>query len=307
MTVVSLDNPSPGDIAIANGLVAPVIGCHAGRGIHVTIPDDWQARCMAGEWIAGCTSTAKDRYYANILISDLQQSRWSNPTYTAGLNATWLANFISKVTGASPVIRLVMAGDSITAGLDVSFPQLRIMVNDNLLAREYNVIWLNVGVITNGPYPVKDSQAVGGNTVAQGTAYIAPYYGVGKIRSTVWRVMYGANNVTSPASFNADYAAELAAIQTAEPASCVSVGLVTPTTIPAYQAITDTFNAALPGIVATAFAGGQDVILEASAGLVVPGDLIDHVHPNAAGNLKISVVAANGIVAACQLAGYLPP
>lgn len=305
MSNVTLSNPSPGDIAIANGLVAPVIGCRAGLGVHVSIPPDWQARCLAGEWVAGCNSSAKDRIFRSLVVSDLHQSRWANPTYTGGLNATWLANFIAKVSGSAPTIQLVMAGDSITASLDLQ-GQLRSMVNDNLLAREYNVIWSNIGIITDGPNPIRAHQGVGGNTVAQGTAYVPLYYGAGKIRSTVWRLLYGANNVASPASFNADYAAELDAIKTAEPTACVSVGLVTPTTIPAYQTNVDAFNAALPGIVATAVSGGQKVVLEASAGLVTATDLLDHVHPNAAGNLKLSVAAANGIVAACQAAGYLP-
>lgn len=306
MSYVVLNNPSPGDINIANGLVPPVIGCHAGQGIHVVIPGNWLALCNAGVWVEGCSSTAQDRIFASIAISDLQQSRWSNPTYTAGLNVTWLANFISKVSGAAPIINLVMAGDSITASLDLQ-GQMRGMVNANLLARELNCIWNNVGEINDGPYPIHTYQAVGGDTVAQVTAYVAPFYGVGKIRSTVWRILAGANNALAPASFNTDYAALLSAIKTAEPTACVSVGLVTPQANPTAQTNINAFNAALPGIVSTAVTGGQKVILEASGGLVEPGDFIgDGVHPNTAGNLKISVVAANGIVAACQSAGFLP-
>lgn len=43
------------DADVCNALVLPVAGCHAGAGIHITIPPDFVARVQAGEQVAGCT------------------------------------------------------------------------------------------------------------------------------------------------------------------------------------------------------------------------------------------------------------
>lgn len=46
------------DADVCNNLDMPKLGCHAGSGLHVAIPVDWQARILAGQQVSGCT------YYA---------------------------------------------------------------------------------------------------------------------------------------------------------------------------------------------------------------------------------------------------
>lgn len=43
------------DADVCNNIDPPVIGCHAGAGLHVTIPGDWQARILAGQQVPGCS------------------------------------------------------------------------------------------------------------------------------------------------------------------------------------------------------------------------------------------------------------
>lgn len=40
---------------LLNNLEPPTRGCHAGDGIHIAIPADWQTRIAAGQAVAGCT------------------------------------------------------------------------------------------------------------------------------------------------------------------------------------------------------------------------------------------------------------
>ena len=44
-----------GDADVCNALSPPTQGCHAGAGIHVVIPADWQARIAAGQDVPGCS------------------------------------------------------------------------------------------------------------------------------------------------------------------------------------------------------------------------------------------------------------
>jgi len=44
-----------GDADVCNALSLPTQGCHAGAGIHVVIPADWQARIAAGQDVPGCS------------------------------------------------------------------------------------------------------------------------------------------------------------------------------------------------------------------------------------------------------------
>jgi len=123
---------------------------------------------------------------------------------------------------------------------------------------------------------------------------------------TCFRILLGTNNAdaTPPAAFGVAYAALLAAIKANYPSSCVSVGLVPPK-----QGFVNPplYNAELPAVVAAAVAGGQAVVLEASAGLAFPANFQpDGIHLNASGNALEVPVASDGIVAAFTLKGLLP-
>lgn len=43
------------DADVCNAVDPPARGCHAGEGLHVVIPADWQARILAGQQVPGCT------------------------------------------------------------------------------------------------------------------------------------------------------------------------------------------------------------------------------------------------------------
>lgn len=43
------------DVDVCNTIEPPVIGCHAGAGVHVDIPSDWQAQILAGQQVPGCS------------------------------------------------------------------------------------------------------------------------------------------------------------------------------------------------------------------------------------------------------------
>jgi hypothetical protein len=49
------------DARVCNKLVLPKRGEQRGRGIHVPIPEDWEARILAGERVPGCTYVAPQR------------------------------------------------------------------------------------------------------------------------------------------------------------------------------------------------------------------------------------------------------
>lgn len=51
----SVTSAVQGDADVCNALSPPTKGCHAGSGIHIVIPSDWQARIAAGQEVPGCS------------------------------------------------------------------------------------------------------------------------------------------------------------------------------------------------------------------------------------------------------------
>jgi hypothetical protein len=95
-----------GDADICNRATvdAPVAGVHIGPGIHITIPADWQSRCIAGEVIPGCNSHKIDvsaTAVISIIVSDKANANARIPANTAGANAVTLANFITKLNAGT--------------------------------------------------------------------------------------------------------------------------------------------------------------------------------------------------------------
>lgn len=61
------------DADLCNAIEPPVRGCHAGEGLHVAIPSDWQARILAGQHVPGCSYAAtavNDESQVTLLVSD---------------------------------------------------------------------------------------------------------------------------------------------------------------------------------------------------------------------------------------------
>lgn len=55
---------------VLHDIIAPSRGVQVGGGVHVEIPDDWEARVRAGERVPGCT------YYApgSVDLADAEQA-----------------------------------------------------------------------------------------------------------------------------------------------------------------------------------------------------------------------------------------
>jgi hypothetical protein len=81
---------------------APVSGVHIGPGIHVTIPVDWQTRCVAGEQIPGC-SYATPEANGTMFITAKAEANQAVPANVAGANATALINFRTKLAAAAVI------------------------------------------------------------------------------------------------------------------------------------------------------------------------------------------------------------
>jgi lysophospholipase L1-like esterase len=74
------------------------------------------------------------------------------------------------------------------------------------------------------------------------------------------------------------------------PRTWVSVSDLTPLTDATYNARVNTFNAALPAVVATRVAAGRRAHFSQSGSAVSPGNLSDGVHPNATGYAQKATV-----------------
>jgi hypothetical protein len=81
------------DADVCNNIDPPVAGCHAGGGIHVTIPGDWQARILAGQQVPGCT-------YYTLQVQKL----------VGTLDALVVSNFIESQLGIPAVVNSLPAG-----------------------------------------------------------------------------------------------------------------------------------------------------------------------------------------------------
>lgn len=119
------------------------------------------------------------------------------------------------------------------------------------------------------------------------------------------RCELGANEVSDTSHFVTDYENLLTGLHSALPLAVFSLARCTHNE--ANQAAIDTMNGLLPTIVSDMTAAGLHVVLEADAGLIYPTDfnLASAPHPNDAGYAKLGPVAADGIVAALRLGGYL--
>lgn len=96
------------DVTVCLALDPPVVGCHAGGGVHVTIPPDWFARCNAGQAVLGCNYSRLEAD-SSLYVSAAAQSRTTNPTYTTGLVAGDLSAFVTKLASAVVVVGVAVA------------------------------------------------------------------------------------------------------------------------------------------------------------------------------------------------------
>jgi len=96
------------DADICNRLTvdAPVSGIHIGPGVHVAIPVDWQARCVAGEVIPGCNFHKIDiapNAVVSMIATDKANANVRIPANVVGANATAVANLISRLNAGTVI------------------------------------------------------------------------------------------------------------------------------------------------------------------------------------------------------------
>ena len=97
MKVIS--NATIADAQACNVLVPPMRGAQAGGGIHIPIPDDWQARILAGQEVPGCTY-AHLEIDGTLSVSDSAQAALLLPAITSGIPAAEFVNLNTKLATA---------------------------------------------------------------------------------------------------------------------------------------------------------------------------------------------------------------
>jgi len=103
MTIKTISGATQADADLCNVLDPPSKGCHAGGGIHVTIPPDWQARIAAGQDVPGCS------YYrvaenGTIAIADQVPMQLAIPAVIAALTPPQQAEAATLTTKLSVAV-----------------------------------------------------------------------------------------------------------------------------------------------------------------------------------------------------------
>ena len=145
--------------------------------------------------------------------------------------------------------------------------------------------------VSTGPFEIEDRQHEGRNgwkideTAAIAHAQVTTY------RPDVVMLMIGTNDITTDTALGTApdrLGSLLDTIFAAAPNASVVVGSIPPLANAADEAEAQTYNAALPDVVqARVTAGKKAYFVDVHAALTV-GDLVDGVHPNADGYLKIA-------------------
>jgi len=102
MKLISGAVQSDADICNLATVDVPKIGIHMGLGTHVTIPADWQTRCIAGQKVAGCTFASVE-LDGTMFVTPTAEVNQAVPANVGGVNATALINFRTKLAAAITV------------------------------------------------------------------------------------------------------------------------------------------------------------------------------------------------------------
>ena len=96
------------DADICNTVDPPVRGCHAGFGIHVLIPADYQARILAGEDMPGCNYHRLDS--GQLVVSDVAIAQLSIPAVINLLSASLKAEAAILNTKLASAVSMQLQG-----------------------------------------------------------------------------------------------------------------------------------------------------------------------------------------------------
>ena len=185
-------------------------------------------------------------------------------------------------------VKIMPMGDSITNGVGAT-GGYRLELKDLMVPEGHSFDY--VGAISTGPFEIEDRQHEGRNgwkideTAAIAHAQVTTY------RPDVVMLMIGTNDITTDTALGTApdrLGSLLDTIFAAAPNASVVVGSIPPLANAADEAEAQTYNAALPDVVqARVTAGKKAYFVDVHAALTV-GDLVDGVHPNADGYLKIA-------------------
>jgi hypothetical protein len=105
--------PTQADADICNLVVVPVAGCHAGSGVHVTIPPDYVARITLAQDVPGCTYSHIE-WDGSLLVVDRCIARLATPAVVNALTVPQQAEAVLLNTKLSTavVVASVAAIDS---------------------------------------------------------------------------------------------------------------------------------------------------------------------------------------------------
>jgi hypothetical protein len=234
--------------------------------------------------------------------------------------ATELAQLRAASRFYFEALSVTFLGDSITVGYDdvhfdpTTLDGFRPGTATNIRAKGLSRVFEFVGNNIGGSVPTNHYQASSGAKIETQDSNIVNFFGTGKLVHgvSIFRTLLGTNNVTSdPANTTSHYQTLFDDIYTASPGCAVSVGRVPPVAstkqnAAALNATIVQMNGDIAAEVTRQTTLGRAVIFEADAGLVDADFASGGVHLIASGNVKMAVVAANGIEAAARLAGFIP-
>jgi lysophospholipase L1-like esterase len=196
-------------------------------------------------------------------------------------------SFAAETKFITPV-KIMPMGDSITQGAGAS-GGYRLELKDLLVPAGHSFDF--VGSAASGPYEIEDRQHQGHNGYK-----IHDIAAIARDRVTTYRpdvvlVVIGTNDVINDYELDtapARLAGMVDTIVDAAPVANVIVGSIPPLADPADDAQARAYNAAIPDIVQSRAAAGNKVSFVDMYGAMSVADLVDGVHPNADGYLRMA-------------------
>jgi lysophospholipase L1-like esterase/fibronectin type 3 domain-containing protein len=203
---------------------------------------------------------------------------------------TVVAPAVAAETTLRTPVRIMPMGDSITHGAGAS-GGYRLELKDLLVPAGHSFDF--VGSQASGPFEIEDRQHQGHSGFK-----IHDIAAIARDRVTTYRpdvilLVIGTNDVTGDyelATAPDRLAGLIDTIVDAAPASTLIVGSIPPLADPTDDAQARVYNAAIPELVQTRANAGKNVLFVDMYAAMTPADLVDRVHPNADGYLKMANV-----------------